>query len=182
MTAPHRTTAELEAELNDLSVGPRDLGAVEMIVQRPNVDERRVVREAELDAAVGLVGDNWSARSSGRIDRLDAERQLTLINARVVEFLARDRDRWALAGDQLYVDLDLGVENLPTGTRLVVGSAVIEVTAPPHTGCAKFAERFGMDAARFVNSDTGRHLRLRGLNAKVIEPGAVRQGDSVSKV
>ena len=100
----------------------------------------------------------------------------------MVEFLARDRDRWALAGDQLYVDLDLGVENLPTGTRLVVGSAVIEVTAPPHTGCAKFAERFGTDAARFVNSDAGRHLRLRGLNAKVIEPGEVRQGDPISKI
>jgi MOSC domain-containing protein YiiM len=155
-----------------------------MIVRRPDVGEREVLEEAELNPGSGLVGDNWSTRGTPRPpdDRLDPDRQLTLMNARVVELLAGKQDRWALAGDQLYVDLDLSVENLPAGTRLKIGSAVIEVTTPPHTGCAKFAERFGMDAARFVNSDLGRRLRLRGLNARVVEPGEVLRGDAVTKI
>ena len=184
MTGAHRTTEELEASIDDLACGPNDLGIVELIVRRPDVDLREVVEEAVLDPDAGLVGDNWLLRGALHRgdERLDPDRQLTLMNARVVEFLAGTSDRWALAGDQLYVDLDLSVENLPAGTRLEVGSAVIEVTTPPHTGCAKFTERFGMDAARFVNSDLGRRLRLRGLNARVVEPGEVRRGDAVTRI
>jgi hypothetical protein len=113
----------------------------------------------------------------------DPDMQLNVMSARVVDLVAGgDRDRWALAGDQLYLDLDLSEEHLPVGTRLAVGAAVIEVTPPPHTGCAKFMQRFGVDAHKFVNAKEHRPLRLRGLCAKVVEPGPVRPGDAVRKL
>ena len=177
MTVQNRTTEELEAHLANLSRGPRDHGTVEMIVRRPDHDQREVLEEGDLDSVDGLVGDRWSKGESP-----NPEAQITLMNSTVIHFLAGTQDRWALAGDQLYVDLDLGISNLPTGTRLAVGSAVIEVTEPPHTGCAKFAERFGMEAARFVNSDLGRRLRLRGVNAKVIEPGTIQTGEAITRI
>lgn len=160
---------------------PADNGRVELIVRRPAVDEREVLDEAELDGELGLVGDTWDRRASRftRDKSPDPERQLTLMNARAIALIALDR--WGLAGDQLYVDLDIGAANLPPGTRLEIGSAVIEVTRPPHTGCGKFAERFGLDALRFVNSPVGKELRLRGIYAKVQQPGTVRTGDAARK-
>jgi MOSC domain-containing protein YiiM len=108
--------------------------------------------------------------------------QLNIMNARVIELLAQDKDRWALAGDQLFVDLDLSESNLPIGTRLSIGAAVIEVTPPPHTGCQKFSARFGPDAMMFVNSPEGKQLHLRGINAKIIKSGFIRVGDAVQKI
>jgi MOSC domain-containing protein YiiM len=108
--------------------------------------------------------------------------QLNVINARLSALVAIDPDRRALAGDQLHVDLDLSEANLPHGTQLTLGSAVIQVTDQPHTGCAQFVERFGRDAMRFVNSPIGRQLRLRGLNAKVVVGGTVSPGDQIWKV
>jgi MOSC domain-containing protein YiiM len=184
MTVLHLPADELEAGLDEIRRAPADNGTVELIVRRPAVDEREVVEEATLDLAVGLVGDTWHARGSSRTPDGSAnpEAQLTVMNARVIALVAGDRDRWPLAGDQLYVDLDLSEENLPPGTRLELGSAVIEVSAEPHTGCAKFSARFGSAAIRFINSPTGRALHLRGINAKVVQPGTVRRGDAVRKV
>jgi MOSC domain-containing protein YiiM len=108
--------------------------------------------------------------------------QITVMNARAALLVARDQDRRPLAGDQLYADLDISVANLPPGTRLALGSAVIEVTGKPHLGCAKFLARFGRDALKFVNSRTGRQLRLRGLNARIVVPGTIRPGDVIRKV
>ncbi len=133
--------------------------------------------EGDLDTVVGLVGDRWHLGSSPTNDS-----QLTVMNARLAQLIASDRQGWALAGDQLYVDLDLSIENLPAGTRLSVGDAVIEVSDVPHTGCAKFSARFGTEALKFVNKSPGRELRLRGLNARVVEPGRVRVGDTISKL
>jgi hypothetical protein len=180
----HRTTPELEAGLDVIRAAPADHGRVELIVRRPAVDEREELAVAELDCAHGLVGDTWRVRPSSSTPDGSAhpEKQITVMNARVVSLLASDPDRRALAGDQLYVDLDLGVVNLPAGTRLRVGTAVIEVTAPQHRGCAKFAARFGDDALRFVNSVEGQALRLRGLNARVVTGGTVRRGDGVAKI
>jgi hypothetical protein len=185
VTAPLPATGEeLEAGLDHIRRAPADEGTVELIVRRPAVEEREVLDEGTLDLDQGLVGDCWRARgSTSTSDGLaHPDRQLTLMNARVTALVARDPDRWALAGDQLYVDLDLSPENLPPGTLLELGSAVLEVTDQLHTGCAKFTHRFGSAAIRFVNSKPGRALRLRGMYAKVVEPGTVRRGDTIRKV
>jgi hypothetical protein len=160
---------------------PSDAGSVELIVRRPSVGEREVLGVAELDLEQGLVGDRWQASAAADGEAPDTSTQLTLMNARVIALLEPDPERWPLAGDQLYVDLDLSPENLPAGTRLALGSAVIEVTDAPHTGCAKFTSRFGSGATRLVNSREGRALRLRGMNARIVEPGQVRAGDSIVK-
>ena len=180
----HRTREELEAALEDIRRAPADGGRVDLVVSRPANGEREVLAEGTLDAAAGLVGDNWLGRGNRRTadGSADPLAQLTVINARVSRLIAVDPDRRALAGDQLHIDLDLDVANLPAGSQLAVGSAVIEVTEKPHLGCAKFVDRFGREAMRFVNSPQGRALRLRGLNACVVVPGVVRPGDSVHKV
>ena len=172
----HLTTAALLAGLGEVRGAPTDDGRVELIVCRPAVDERVLLDEAVLDPAEGLVGDTWRERGSA------PDRQLTVMNARAAALVAADPARRSLAGDQLYVDLDLGGENLPPGSRLEVGSAVIEITDPPHRGCAKFAARFGRDALRLVNSPEGVELNLRGVNAKVVVAGTVRVGDPARKV
>lgn len=180
----HLSADQLEAGLDHIRESPRDVGTVEMIVRRPAEDEREVLPEGELTFADGLVGDSWRMRGSRHTaDGLaDPDTQLNVMNSRCVALLARDRDRWSLAGDQLYLDIDLSGANLPVGSRLSLGSATIEVTDQPHMGCAKFSKRFGADARKFVNSDEGRRLRLRGLNARVVQPGTVRQGDTVRKI
>jgi MOSC domain-containing protein YiiM len=177
------TTAELEAGLEHIRRSPRDEGVLEMIVRRPGVGEREVLQVGELSLADGLVGDAWKSRGSTRTPDKSAhpDMQLNVMNARVIALLAQDKERWPLAGDQLYVDLDLSADNLPPGTQLALGSAVIEVTDQPHTGCAKFSARFGSDALKLVNSPLGRELHLRGVNAKVVQPGVIRVGDTVRK-
>jgi hypothetical protein len=180
----HLTTSELEAGLADVHRSPKDRGVLEMIVRRPQVGEREILDEGQLDLSDGLVGDSWKIRSSKRTadGSPHPDMQLNLINTRLVALVAQDRGRWHLAGDQLYVDLDLSAGNLPPGTRLAIGTAVIEVTAEPHTGCSKFVERFGVDAMRFVNSSEHRDLHLRGINARVVHPGVLRVGDTISKL
>jgi hypothetical protein len=177
------STEQLEAGLDEIRRSPADRGRVELIVRRPALGEREVLSEGELDMVVGLVGDTWPQRRSTRTPdgSPHPDMQLNVMNARTIALLAGSPERRALAGDQLYLDLDLSEANLPTGTRLELGSAVIEVTAQPHTGCAKFSQRFGREALRFVNSETGKALRLRGLNARVVVPGMVREGDEVRK-
>lgn len=180
----HLTTAELEAGLDHLRDSPTDHGTLELVVRRPGPGEREVVAEGELDLELGLVGDSWHWRGSRYTPDGSAhpEMQLNVMNARCARLVAGDPDRRALAGDQLYVDLDLSPENLPAGSRLALGSAVIEVMPLPHTGCAKFVTHFGAEAMRFVNGKVGRSLRLRGLNARVVVPGTVRAGDEVTKL
>lgn len=172
-------------ELGRVREAPADGGVLALIVSRPAPDERALLDAAELRVDDGLVGDGWRHRGSRHTADGTAEldRQLTLMNARAVALIAGgdDRARWALAGDQLYVDLDISTDNLPPGTRLRIGSAVVEITAVPHTGCGKFAARFGQDAVRLVNSPEGRHLNLRGVNARIVVPGTIRVGDVVEK-
>ena len=180
----HLTMAELEAGLAEIRRSPQDEGVLEMIVRRPRIDEREVLAEGELDLSEGLVGDNWKTRGSSLTADGSAhpDTQLNVMNARAIALMAQNKARWSLAGDQLFMDLDLSAENLPPGTRLAVGPAVIEVTAQPHTGCKKFMARFGLDAMKFVNSPMGKQLRLRGINARVVQPGLVRVGDVVKKI
>jgi MOSC domain-containing protein YiiM len=178
------TPEQLEAGLDTIRQSPQDSGRVELIVRRPNAGEREVLEMAELDLAAGLMGDNWLERGSRKIADGSAhpDMQLTLMNSRAIALVARTKDRWPLAGDQLYVDMDLSEDNLPAGSKLRIGTAVIQVTAVPHTGCRFFAARFGPDATQFVNSREGKRLRLRGLNARVLQPGTVRVGDLAIKM
>jgi MOSC domain-containing protein YiiM len=172
----HLDLSTLQAGVGEIRRSPADVGTVELIVRRPAENERETLTEAHLDATEGLVGDGWLA------DDGDVRRQVTVMNARVVALLAGSRDRWPLAGDQLYVDLDLSVDNLPPGTLFEVGSAVLEVSAVPHRGCKKFAARYGLDALRFVNSEQGYAWNLRGINTQVVQGGIVRTGDAVRKL
>jgi len=174
----------LEAGLDDIRQAPKDFGTLELIVRRPETERREVVEEATLDLASGLLGDNWKSRGSSKTPDGSAnpELQITVMSSRVIALVARDKQFWPLAGDQLFVDLDLSTSNLPPGTQLAIGSAMIEVTAHPHTGCHKFAARFGPGATKFVNSSLGRQLQLRGLNAKIVKSGVVRVGDAVKKL
>ena len=183
-TLKHLTLEELEASLDHLRDTPKDDGVVELIVRRPRVDEREVLELAELDPLKGLIGDNWCVRGSSKTadGGPHPEMQINIINSRVAALVAREKERWSLAGDQLYIDMDLSKENLPAGTRLEIGSAVLEVSPLPHTGCHKFVARFGADAMRFVNSTVGKQLCLRGINAKVVQAGVVRLGSTAKKV
>ena len=179
----HKTTTELESQLNHIQGSPSLSGTVEMVVCRPDVGKRRELTDAELCPQRGLLGDNWLARgyAKGPGGHAHPEMQLNLMNARAIAAIARDRQHWKLAGDQFFVDLDLSPANLPPGTRLQIGTALIEVTAEPHLGCKKFQSRFGRDAVKFVNSAAGKALNLRGINAKIIQAGMVKPGDSIKK-
>lgn len=181
--ATHLTRAALDAGLDEILRSPADHGRLELIVRRPASDEREVLEEGTLDLTLGLVGDNWKQKGSKTTPDGSAHpgRQLTLMNSRAATLVAGKSEHGGLAGDQLYVDLDISQENLPAGTRLVIGTAVIEVSDQPHDGCSKFSARFGLDALRLVNSELGRSLRLRGANALVVVPGVIRAGDTVTR-
>ena len=180
----HLTREELEAGVGEIRSAPKDEGVLQMIVRRPKVDERELLDQAELSVEEGVVGDTWKLRSSSRMPAggPHPDMQLNIIATRVIGLIAQDRARWPLAGDQLFIDLDLAEENLPAWTKLQIGSAIIEVTDQPHTGCAKFVSRFGIEAMKFVNSPLGRSLNLRGINARVVQPGTIRVGDVVKKL
>lgn len=180
----HLTMAELEAGLEEIRRAPKDEGVLQLIVRRPQVEEREILEEAELHLEEGLIGDSWIRRASSKtVDGSPhPDMQINIMNARVTALVAQDKSRWHLAGDQLYLDMDLSVENLPAGTQLAIGSAVLEVTPPPHTGCVKFVARFGLDAMKFVNSAVGRELQLRGINAKVVHAGTIRVGNVAKKL
>jgi len=172
-----RTEDELLAGLQHVRESPREVGSLEMIVARPAVDERSILISAELAVDTGLVGDRWSRGS-----RTNPKSMLTVMNARAADLVAGDRSRWALAGDQLFADFDLSPANIPPGTRLAIGSAVIEVSDQPHLGCEKFAARYGKAAREFANSPEGTSLSIRGINTRVVQSGTVRAGDAVRKV
>ena len=180
----HPTKQQLEAGFGHVLQSPKDNGPLVKLVRRPDVNRREVPTEGELDVDLGLVGDNWKVRANPTTPdgKADPVAQVTVMNARFLSLIAQSEERWELSGDQLLIDLDLSIENLPPGTRLRIGSAVIEVSKKPHTGCAKFAARFGQDALRFVSTPEGRALRLRGANAKVVQSGAIRVGDEAVKL
>lgn len=180
MSVTHLSMNELLAGLDDIAASPKTSGTLALIVRRPQRDAREVLREGILSLSDGLVGDSW--RERGKRGELSPDTQITIMNARVAALVAQAEDRWALAGDQLFVDLDLSLDNLPAGTGLQIGTAILEVAAEPHRGCAKFVSRFGLDAMTFVNAPTGRQLCLRGIYAKVTQAGTIRQGDTVTKL
>ena len=179
----HVSMQALTAGLEHIRQSPAASGVLVLIVRRPQTDAREVLAVGELDLVEGLVGDNWKQRDSSQSadGSRDPDRQLTVTNARLMALVARQKQHWPPAGDQLFVDFDLSADNAAPGTRLSIGAAVIRITEPPHTGCKKFAVRYGLDALKFISSPVGKHLRLRGVNAKVIRPGTIRVGDVVKK-
>ena len=183
LNVQYLSSAELEAGMDHIRQSPKDQGILKMIVRRPNVDEREVLHEGELNTVEGLVGDTWKLRvNKHSTDGLASiNKQITIINARTIALLAQSEEHWPLAGDQLYVDMDLSDDNLPSGTQLAIGSAILEVSPDPHTGCQKFSSRFGVEALKLVNSPEGKRLHLRGVNTKVIQSGIIRVGDVVRK-
>ena len=174
---------ELRAAVDTIRQAPTDNGIVALVVRRPEVDRREVLDEGYFDQAEGLAGDTWRLRRSQRSSDGSAhpDMQLTLMGVRAIGAISPDESRWPLAGDQLFVDLDLTYANLPPGTRLQIGESVLEVTEQLHTGCGKFVERFGLDAMKWVNSPEGRTLNLRGIYAKVVTAGRIRPGDTITK-
>ena len=182
--ARHRSTEELEAALRNIREAPASSGTIQLIVRRPGEDAREVLSEARINADEGIEGDTWNQRGTS----LSADggphpnKQVTIMNSRAAAAIIGPIERWPLAGNQIYADLDIGHETLPAGTQLTVGDAVLEVAVEPHTGCAKYAARFGSEALRFVNTGEGRELRLRGVNCRVMRPGTVRVGDSVTQI
>ena len=182
--ARHRNSAELEAALPHIREAPTGSGVIGLIVRRPAVDERELLSEARINADEGIEGDTWNQRGSSKSADGGPHpgMQVTIMNSRAAEAVIGPVERWPLAGDQIYADLDISHEAMPPGTQLSVGSAVVEVADEPHRGCAKFAARFGRDALRFVNTGEGSRLRLRGVNCSVVQPGTVRVGDSVTRL
>ena len=180
----HLNTAELEANLDNIRSSPKNETVLDMIVSRPEEDGREIMTLADLDIEVGLVGDTWQNRPSSRSGdgKAHPDMQITIMNSRVANLVAQDKERWPLSGDQLFADIDLSAANMPPGTRISVGSAILVATDQPHTACKKFAARFGADALKFISSPVGKELQLRGINCKVVQNGEIKPGDSVKKL
>lgn len=180
----HLTLAELEAGLDEIRNSPKDQSVLDLIVSRPEEDTREVMALADLNAEMGLVGDTWVDRPSSRSGdgKAHPDMQITIMNSRLAALVAQDKERWQLSGDQLFADLDLSTANMPPGTRISVGAAILEATDQPHTGCQKFAARFGADALKLVSSPVGKELQLRGINARVVVGGEIKPGDRVKKL
>jgi hypothetical protein len=184
VTTRHLSLDELRQGLDEIRLSPKDRGGLKAIVIRPETDARISLQRCELSPDGGVHGDNWAKGCWMSLPdgRPHPDVQVALMNARTIALIAKEEARWPLAGDNLLVDLDLSEGNLPPGTRLSVGSALLEITDVPHKGCKKFAERFGVDATRFVNARDGLRLHLRGIYARIVEPGAVAVGDTVAKL
>jgi MOSC domain-containing protein YiiM len=179
----HLSLEELRQGLDEIRQSPKDRGVLKAIVIRPETDARVSLQRCELSPEGGVHGDNWAKGCWMSLPdgRPHPDVQVTIMNARTIALIAKEEARWPLAGDNLLVDLDLSADNLPPGTRLSVGSTLLEITDVPHKGCKKFAERYGVDATRFVNAREGLRLHLRGIYARIVEPGVVAVGDTVAK-
>ena len=176
-TLIHKTTAELNEALPFIQQSPQTAGILEAIVARPGTNERTVLKEAQLSLEGGLQGDRWHKKYGPD----HTENQISIINIRVIDLMATDPDHRILAGDNLYVDFDISADHLKPGQQFSIGEVVLEITPKPHNGCKKFAQRFGQDAVRWVNTPTGKHLHLRGIFARVIQGGTIRVGDTIRR-
>ncbi len=173
----HLPMEDLLKRLAALPRAPRDRGEIAALFARPGSNERTPIEKANLTAAGGMPGDRWSRPREGKPDPRP-DKMLATMQAGVARMIANGQPL-GLFGDNLYLDLDLSAANLPAGTRLRAGGAVLEVTPEPHNGCLKFKARVGADALRLVSRKEDRHRNLRGIYLKVIEDGLVAAGDPV---
>lgn len=172
----------LDAALDLIRAAPKDQGTIELIARRPAAGTREVVDHVRFSTELGVVGDGWHRRPSRKTGAPNIDQQVSMMNARAIAAIAPNREDWANAGDQLYIDFDISTENLPVGTKLAFGTAVLQISPHPHRGCAKFTKRFGEDVTRWVNTDVGCALRLRGVMAQVLVEGDARRGDVIRKL
>ncbi len=180
----HLTRAELEAGLPEILQSPKDNGLVEAITVRPVSEERRVVQSTRMTLSGGVEGDHWAngCWKSTEDGKPHPDVQICIMNSRCINHIAGSRENWAPAGDNLFVDMDISPDNMPPGTRVSLGSVILEITDTPHNGCAKFVERYGREATVFVNTGEGKRLRLRGIYGRVVQDGAVSVGDVITKI
>ncbi len=176
----HAATRELEAKLDWLRESPKDGGKITCIMIRPRTNERVLLTTCEVSPGQGVHGDNWTQRYGSKTP--DPMAQITIMNTRMIELLGEGPDQQTLSGDQFFADMDLSEANLSVGQRLRMGTAILEISPKPHTGCSKFSKRFGADALRFVNSAEGRPLRLRGVYVKVVSAGSIEVGSTIEKI
>jgi len=173
------TTDEINSNLSFILSSPKDVGKIESIIVRRRKNERELRKEVFLSPEKGVEGDRWYDLSKGKPD---PRRQLTIINSRLIKLLAQSVERMQLAGDNLIIDLDISDANLPVGQRLTIGKVMVEITDVPHTGCSRFAERYGNDAVEFINAPERSSLRLRGVYAKFLNSGLIHVGDIIKKI
>ena len=180
----YKSTEALEQGFEHIKNAPSDHGKLELIVARPEEDQRLEMEEGRLDEEKGLLGDNWYSRGSSRTKDGSAhpEMQINMMNSRVIDLITENKQQWKLAGDQLYVDFNLHKDNVPPGTQLSIGEAILEVTPEPHTGCKKFSQRFGVEALKFISTKEGRQWQMRGINARVVKSGSIKTGDTIRKI
>jgi hypothetical protein len=166
----HRSLVEIIAGFEALPPPPKDRGRLSLIVRRYPDGHREILSSTRLTPEEGVPGDGWNRRPPRKIDA-----QLAVIRIDIAELLAGEQSV-TLVGDQLFVDLNISSENLPTGTRLRVGNAEVEMTPEPHNGCLKFKDRFGQEALDFVNAKATRDQNRRGVYWKVVKAGEITDG------
>lgn len=178
------TRQELEAGLPEILAAPADNGRLEAVVIRPAPGEREDLSSCELSLEGGTQGDHWAKGcwKSTEDGKPHPDVQICIMNSRCIALIAQERARWPLAGDNLFIDMDLSPGNLPAGQRLAIGTTVLEITDTPHNGCESFVKRYGKAAVVFVNNPRGKSLRLRGVYARVVRDGRVSVGDTVKKL
>ena len=182
--ATHLTETEILDGLVEVRKSPPNDGLLEAIVIRPASEKRLSLQRCRLSPEGGTEGDAWARGCWLKLPdgSPHPDVQICIMNSRMINLLAGEKQRWELAGDNLFIDLDLSRENLQAGQLLRIGECVMEITEQSHNGCAKFSQRFGPSALKVVNSPTGKELRLRGIYAKVINAGDVSVGDRITKL
>jgi hypothetical protein len=179
----HRTRAEIEAGIGPVLQSPAEGAAVEALFSRPAPGKRLDLPALEVSVSGGIAGDHWSLGCWKTLPdgSPDPDVQVSLMNRRMLHLIAGARDNWARAGNNIIVDMDLSIDNLPIGQRLRVGTAELEIGPVANTGCDFFIERYGRDACVFVNTGIAKQKRLRGVYARVVKDGQIRIGDIIRK-
>jgi len=180
----HKDLEALQNGFEHIKRSPTDQGTLELIVIRPEEDQRKELENGILDETQGLIGDNWASRGSSKTTDGSAHpgMQINIMNSRIINLITAEKSDWKVAGDQLFVDFNLNKDNVPAGTQLSIGDAILEVTSVPHTGCKKFSERFGVEALKFISTPEGRQWQLRGINARVVKSGKIKVGETITKI
>ena len=177
----------LDKPINYNQSSPRDNGVVKLLVIRPETHVRTLPNAVVVSVEQGVVGDKWEAECTIKLEngKSNPDLQIAIINTKVIKEIAQsdfDMDRLALAGDNIYADLNLCEENMPVGQQIQIGNTLLEVTPFPHFGCKKFSERYSVEDLKVVNSTAGKPQHLRGIYVKVIKNGSISIGESIKKI